>query len=207
MDFNQLLENFITLFVVLDPIGSIPIFLIATAGLAARDRTKVALTGVFIAFLVLMLFLVCAQYVFERMHIGMAAFKIAGGIVLFTFALQMILRGAHQSGPAEPTRSVIEIAVFPVAMPSIAGPGALLAVVLLTDYTRYTLSEQALTAGLTTLVLLTVLIALLLAGKIQRYLGAAGIMMMTQIMGLVLSAFAVQQILDGLATALGLSAH
>src|ERR1700729_473578 len=120
MDFNQLLENFITLFVVLDPIGSIPIFLIATAGLAARDRTKVALTGVFIAFLVLMLFLVCAQYVFERMHIGMAAFKIAGGIVLFTFALQMILRGAHQSGPAEPTRSVIEIAVFPVAMPSIA---------------------------------------------------------------------------------------
>jgi multiple antibiotic resistance protein len=205
--FKQLVENFITLFVVLDPIGSIPIFLIATVGLASRERRRVAFTSVLIAFAVLMLFLWCAQYIFDEMHIGVSAFRIAGGAVLFVFALQMILRGHHQGGTPESTRTILEIAVFPVAMPAIAGPGALLAVVLLTDYTRFPFSEQAVTAGLTIVVLGCVLIALLLADKIQRYLGSAGIMVMTQIMGLVLAAFAVQQILDGLTETLRHGAH
>jgi len=82
-------------------------------------------------------------------------------------------------------------------MPSIATPGALLAVVLLTDNNRFSLAEQSITAGLTAVVLAIVLVALLLAGKIQRYLGTAGIMVITQIMGLVLASLSVQQIIDG----------
>jgi hypothetical protein len=89
----------------------------------------------------------------------------------------------------------------------IASPGALLAVVLLTDNYRYSLPEQTITAGLTLIVLAAVLIALLLASRIQRYLGAAGIMVITQIMGLVLAAFSVQQVLDGLFEAIGRNAH
>jgi multiple antibiotic resistance protein len=204
---KQLIENFVTLFVVLDPIGSIPIFLIATSGIAARDRTRVAMASVLIAFLVLMAFLWGAQYILDEMHIGVPAFKIAGGAVLFVFALQMILRGHHQGGPQEQERTIWEIAVFPVAMPAIAGPGALLAVVLLTDNSQFSLLQQAMTAGITVAVLGVVLVAMLLAGRIQRYLGAAGIMVMTQIMGLVLAAFAVQQILDGLTEKLGPAAH
>jgi multiple antibiotic resistance protein len=119
----------------------------------------------------------------------------------------MILRGHHQGGAPEPTRSLLEIAVFPVAMPAIAGPGALLAVVLLTDNRSFTLSQQAITAAITVAVLGCVLVAMLLAGKIQRYLGSAGIMMMTQIMGLILAAFAVQQMLDGLTQTLGQVGH
>lgn len=204
---KQLVENFVTLFVVLDPVGSIPIFLIATAGLSPDDRRKVALAGTLMALAVLMVFLWGAQYVFDEMHIGVPAFRIAGGAVLFIFAVQMILRGHHQGSATEPARTPLEIAVFPIAMPAIAGPGALLAVVLLSDNERFTLGEQAITAIITAIVVGCVLLALLLAGKIQRYLGSAGIMMMTQIMGLILAAFAVQQMLDGLTQALAHVGH
>jgi multiple antibiotic resistance protein len=204
---RPLIENLITLFVVVDPIGSIPIFLLATARLDPPDRRKVALTAVSVALCVLLLFLYGGQYALGAMHIGIPAFRIAGAAVLFIFAVQMIFSGHHQGGPAEASRSAVEIAVFPVAMPSIASPGALLAVVLLTDNDRFSLAEQSVTAGLLVFVLLGVLMALLLAARIQRYLGAAGIMVVTQIMGLVLASFAVQQMLDGLLDVLGRPAH
>jgi len=204
---RSLVENLITLVVVIDPIGSIPIFLHATGGLAARDRRKVAVTAVAVALFVLTLFLYGGQYALEAMHIGIPAFRIAGAAVLFIFAVQMIFSGHHQGGAAEPSRTAVEIAVFPVAMPSIASPGALLAVVLLTDNNRFSLAEQSVTAGLMVVVLVGVLLALLLAGRIQRYLGAAGIMVVTQIMGLVLASFSVQQMLDGVFEAVGRSVH
>src|SRR5215469_5893053 len=204
---KQFVDTFVTMFVVLDPVGSIPIFLIATAGLSAADRKKVAFTATLVALIVLMVFLWGAQYVFDEMHIGVPAFRIAGGAILFIFAVQMILGGQHQGGAPEPARSPLEIAVFPVAMPAIAGPGALVAVVLLTDNSQYTLGQEAITAIITAIVVLCVLVALLLAAKIQRWLGSAGIMMMTQIMGLVLAAFAVQQMLDGLTETLAHAAH
>jgi len=204
---RQFTENLITLIVVIDPIGSILIFLHATAGLAAKDQRKVAFNAVAVALLVLLLFLYGAQYALEAMHIGIPAFRIAGAAVLFLFAVQMILSGHHQGGPPEPSRTAAEIAVFPVAMPSIASPGALLAVVLLTDNNRFSLAEQSITAGLMVVVLVGVLVALLLAARIQRYLGTAGIMVVTQIMGLVLASFAVQQMLDGVLAAVGRGAH
>jgi multiple antibiotic resistance protein len=194
---TQLVENFITLFVVIDPIGSVPILLTATAGLQPRERSRVAMLAVLTALIVLLLFLYLGQYLLEAMHIGIPAFKIAGGSVLFVFALRMIFAG-HASAAAEEARSLGEIAVFPVALPGIASPGALLAVVLLTDNTRFSLLEQSITAGLTVAVLLCVLVALLLAARIQRYLGNAGIIVVSQIMGLILAAFSAQQILDGL---------
>ena len=204
---RSLTETLITLIVVIDPIGSIPIFLHATGGLAARDRRKVAFAAVAVALFVLLLFLYGGQYALEAMHIGIPAFRIAGAAVLFIFAVQMIFSGHHQGGAAEPSRTAAEIAVFPVAMPSIASPGALLAVVLLTDNNRFSLAEQSLTAGLMAVVLAGVLVALLLAGRIQRYLGGAGIMVVTQIMGLVLASFSVQQMLDGLLETIGRAAH
>ena len=204
---GSILEDLITLFVVLDPIGSIPIFLNATEELASRDRPRVALVAVFVALLVLMLVLYCGQYALEAMHISIPAFRIAGAAVLFIFATQMIFGGHHASGSAEARRTPTEVAIFPVAMPGIASPGALLAVVLLTDNTRFSFSEESLTAGLTVAVLLLVLIVLLLAARIQRYLGAAGIMVITQIMGLVLAAFSVQQVIDGALEIFGRGGH
>jgi multiple antibiotic resistance protein len=204
---NGIVESLVTLFVVLDPIGSVPIFLNATRRLGPRERRKVAFASVLTAFIVLMLFLYLAQYGLEQMHIGIPAFRIAGAAVLFLFALQMIFSGHHQGGVAETTRSPAEIAVFPVAMPGIASPGALLAVVLLTDNSRYALAQQTVTAGLTVVVLAVVLGALLLAARIQRYLGNAGVMVITQIMGLVLASYSVQQVIDGIVEVTGHLAH
>ncbi len=200
---RKLAEDLITLFVVVDPLGSIPIFLQATARLDPPARRKVAFVAVAVALLVLLLFLYAGQYALEAMHIGIPAFRIAGALILFIFALQMIFSGHHQGGAAEPTRTPVEIAVFPVAMPSLATPGALLAVVLLTDNNRYSLAEQSVTASLLITVMIVVLAALLLAARIQRYLGSAGIMVITQIMGLILASLSVQQMIDGIVEAFG----
>lgn len=195
---GRLAENFVTLFVVLDPIGSVPIFLAATARIDPPGRRKVALTAVLVATIVLMLFLYLGQYLLEEMHIGIPAFRIAGAAILFVFALQMIFSGHHASATTEATRSPSEIAVFPVAMPGIASPGALCAAVLLTDNNRFSLAEETVIAALALAIMLIVLVALLAATRINRLLGNAGISVVTQIMGLILASFSVQQMLDGM---------
>jgi multiple antibiotic resistance protein len=202
---GRLLENFVTLFVVLDPVGSVPIFLNATARVEPSSRKKVAVLAVLIGSLVLMLFLYLGQYLLEYMHIGIPAFRIAGAVILFIFAQHMIFGGHHEGGPADAHRTPAEIAVFPVAMPGIASPGALCAVVLLTDNNRFSFGEETVTAMLALFVMLLVLLALLAAGRIQRFLGNAGIGVITQIMGLILASFAVQQLIDGVAEAFNLA--
>jgi multiple antibiotic resistance protein len=195
--FGRLAENFVTLFVVLDPIGAIPIFLNATARVEPAARRKVAVLAVLVGSIVLMLFLYLGQYLLEQMHIGIPAFRIAGAAILFVFALRMIFSGHHDGGSTETSRSAAEIAVFPVAMPGIASPGALCAVVLLTDNNRFSFADETVTAGLTLFVMLLVLVTLLAATRINRLLGNAGISVVTQIMGLILASFAVQQMIDG----------
>jgi multiple antibiotic resistance protein len=202
---GRLLENFVTLFVVLDPVGSIPIFLNATARVEAGSRKKVAVLAVLIGSIVLMLFLYLGQYLLEYMHIGIPAFRIAGAVILFIFAQHMIFGGHHEGGPADAHRTPAEIAVFPVAMPGIASPGALCAVVLLTDNNRFSFGEETVTAMLALSVMVLVLIALLAAGRIQRFLVNAGIGVITQIMGLILASFSVQQLIDGVAEAFNLT--
>lgn len=101
MLFHRLAENLVTLIVVLDPVGSVPIFLHATAHAGARERTKIAVAATAVALLVLMLFLHFAQYLLNEMHIGIPAFRIAGGAVLLVFALRMIFGGQHEETAAE----------------------------------------------------------------------------------------------------------
>jgi multiple antibiotic resistance protein len=201
---GRLIESFVTLFVVLDPIGSVPIFLNATARVEPAMRKRVALIAVLVGIFVLMLFLYLGQYLLEQMHIGIPAFRIAGAVILFVFSLHMIFGGHHEGGSAESHRTPAEIAVFPVAMPGIASPGALCAVVLLTDNNRFSFIEETVTAGLAIAIMGLVLLALLAASRIQRLLGNAGISVITQIMGLILASFSVQQMIDGIVETFGL---
>lgn len=203
---GRLIESLVTLFVVLDPIGSVPIFLNATARVEPALRKRVALVAVLVGSFVLLLFLYLGQFLLEQMHIGIPAFRIAGAVILFVFALHMIFGGHHEGGPAESHRTPAEIAVFPVAMPGIASPGALCAVVLLTDNDRFSFGEETITAGLALGIMLIVLLALLAASRIQRLLGDAGIGVITQIMGLILASFSVQQMIDGIVETFGLVA-
>ncbi|MCA0872354.1 MarC family protein [Seohaeicola saemankumensis] len=195
----QILREFITLLVVIDPIGTVPVFLYAAAGVPTRLHARFALTGVLVAAAVLAFFLIAGQLLLEAIGLRLGAFQIAGGIVLFLFALTMIF------GESKPRREIEEAesedlsgAVFPLAMPSIASPGAILAVVILTDNHSTAIGEQAVTGAVLLVVLGLTFVLLLLASRIHRLIGDTGASVVSRVMGLILATVAVDAVLQGL---------
>ena len=198
IDMAQLLREFVTLFVVIDPIGTIPVYLYAVAGVPAALHRRFALRAVVIATLVLLAFLFGGQYVLETLGLRLGSFQLAGRVILFLFALTMIF------GESKPEREIEEAgrdhlagAVFPLAMPSIASPGAMLAVVILTRNESNSLPEQLVTAGLLLMVLLVTLLLLLAASLVHRLIGTTGASVISRVMGIILATIAVDAILGG----------
>ncbi|MCB1492451.1 MAG: MarC family protein [Rhodobiaceae bacterium] len=198
VNWGTLYREFVTLAVVIDPIGTIPVFMATTASMSAALRRKVALRAVLTAGGVLYFFLVFGQILFETLGLALGTFQIAGGIVLFLFALTMIFgESKTEREVAEAEASARHSAVYPLAIPSIASPGAMLAVIILTDNHRHGIPEQAITAGLIFVVLLITLVLLLLAVPIQRLIGKSGASVISRVMGIILSTVAVDSILNG----------
>ncbi len=191
-------QDAITLFVVIDPIGLVPIFVAITQKEPQFTRQRIALLGVGISTIVLLAFLVFGQLLLEALDISLPAFRMAGGIVLLIVGLQMVLgeSGGH-SASTDPASS-IDLAVFPLATPLIAGPGGIMSVVLLTDNSKFGLMDQGITALALLVVLLITYVALLSAGWIQKRLGRTGVNVITRILGLLLAALATETILAGL---------
>ncbi|HEY9058259.1 MAG TPA: MarC family protein [Aurantimonas sp.] len=199
MDWTALAKEFVTLLVVIDPVGSIPVFLFAVQNVPRQLHRRFALRATAIAALVLLAFLVGGQLLLETLGLRLGSFQIAGGVILFLFALTMIF------GESKPAREIEEAegdhlagAVFPLAMPSIASPGAMLAIVILTDNHTASIVDQALTAGLLILVLILTLALLLAAGVVYRFIGNTGASVISRVMGIVLATIAVDAILGGL---------
>ncbi len=198
MDWAALARELVTLIVVIDPVGSIPVFLFAVQGVPRALHRRFALRAVAIAALVLLAFLVGGQFLLESLGLRLGSFQIAGGIILFLFAMTMIF------GESKPAREIEEAerdhlagAVFPLAMPSIASPGAMLAIVILTDNHTESLANQAITAGLLLLVLLMTLGLLLAATYVHRVIGSTGASVISRVMGIVLATIAVDAVLGG----------
>ncbi|AGH38148.1 Multiple antibiotic resistance (MarC)-related protein [Bibersteinia trehalosi USDA-ARS-USMARC-188] len=198
MMFDSLVVQFVVLWAVIDPVGSIPVYLAKTIGLSPDDRRKIARNATLIAAGILLFFLVLGQWLLEAMQIPLSAFQIAGGLVLLLFALTMIFGQSKPDQEIKMKSSLSELAVYPLAVPSIASPGAMMAVVLLTDNHRYNLLEQAITGGIMLAVVAITYVLLLLANHIQKYIGNAGAAIISRVMGLILSAVAVNNILVGL---------
>ena len=195
-------HEFVTLWVVIDPIGTVPVFIAVTASLAAADRKRVALQATLISAGVLLFFLVFGQLLIDALGIGLKSFQVAGGIILFLFALSMIFgdskpemdeRAADPEIGRPPSKS--NPAVFPLAVPSIASPGAMLAIVLLTDNHRYSIAEQALTGVVMMAVLAVAFVCMLLAGPIIRLIGTAGAAIVSRVMGMILASVAANNVL------------
>ncbi|MCO6185691.1 MarC family protein [Rhizobium sp. L1K21] len=199
MNWTSLIREFITLLVVIDPIGSIPVMLFAVSRVPANLHRIFVIRAVAIAGIVLLIFLIGGQYLLETLGLRLGSFQIAGGIILFMFAITMIF---GESKPAreieEAERDHLEGAVFPLAIPSIASPGAMLAIVVLTDNHRHSVGEQSITAALLFLVLLVTLATLLAATYIYRLIGNSGVSVVSRVMGIVLSTIAVDAVLGGL---------
>jgi multiple antibiotic resistance protein len=195
----DLVRDFITIFVVVDPIGTVPVFVAATAGAPADRHRRIAVRAVAIAAGVLLFFVLFGQIVLEGIGISLASFQIAGGIILFLFALTMIFGETKpESEIAQIRDDPMQCAVFPLAIPSIASPGAMLAVVALTDNDRFSIAEQAVTVGLLGLVLLIALALMLAAAPLNRLIGAGGASVISRVMGMILASVAVDTVLRGL---------
>ncbi|KIN63216.1 Multiple antibiotic resistance (MarC) family protein [Sulfitobacter noctilucicola] len=201
IDMVALTREFITLLVVIDPVGTIPVYLFAVASVPAHLHKRFALRAVAIATLVLLAFLIGGQVILETLGLRLGSFQIAGGVILFLFALSMIFgESKPQTEIAEAERDHLSSAVFPLAMPSIASPGAMLAIVILTENSSNTLAEQATTAALLVLVLALTLALLLVANFVHRLIGDTGASVISRVMGIILATIAVDAILGGFDT-------
>jgi multiple antibiotic resistance protein len=198
------INDFVTMFVMIDPIGTLPIFLAATATLKPDIRRRTAILAVLFAFGTLLFFIAAGQYLLEAIGIPLRAFQIAGGIVLFVFALSMALGDDTETEKRKGRADPIAVAINPIAIPAIAGPGAMLAVVLLTDNNRFDVVDQVLTSVTLAAVLAVQLIILLLAGPIARVIGAGGANIIRRVMGIVLAAVAANMTLSAIADWLSL---
>ena len=201
IDLPDLGRALITILVVVDPIGTLPVFYYATSSVPRRLHRAFAVRAVLIATLVLMAFLVGGQYLLEALGLRLGSFQIAGGIVLFLFAMTMVFgESKSQIEIKEAARDHLANAVFPLAIPSIASPGAMLAIVVLTDNSKNTLLDQGITAILLLIVMAITLILLLMAARLKPFLGATGANIISRIMGIILATIAVDAVLGGLET-------
>lgn len=201
LDWQELLREFITLFVVIDPIGTLPVFLFVAESTPPKLHSRLAVRAVAVAAVVLLGFLVGGQFLLESVGLRLGSFQIAGGIILLLFALTMIFGQSKPETEIEQAgRNHLDGAVFPLAMPSIASPGAMLAVVILTDNHRNSIPEQMMTAALLMVVLAITLGLLLLATRLRRYIGGTGASVISRVMGIILATVAVDAILGGLET-------
>ena len=150
----DVLATFIFFFAVIDPIGTVPVFIAVTSQYDDRLKRRIAIISTLVAGAILLFFVVAGEVILTAMAIPLSAFQIAGGIVLFLFALSMIFGESKPEQEVKMAESGNETAIFPLAVPSIAGPGAMLAAVLMTENARYDILEQAQTAAVMLAVLL-----------------------------------------------------
>lgn len=194
---EELITTFVLLWAVIDPIGSVPVFLAATKGRKPAERRRIAKVAALAAAGILLFFIVAGEPLLLGMSVPLPAFRIAGGIVLFLFALTMIFGESKPEGEEKLLRSVQEVAVYPLATPSIASPGAMMAVVLLTENSVHTVLDQAATACVVLVVLAITYGCMLLAGPIVRVIGEGGASVVSRVMGLILASVAATNVLEG----------
>ncbi len=196
--------TFIFLFAIIDPIGTVPVFIAVTRSYDERTKKQIAVKATLFSAIVLVFFIVAGEMLFRTIDIPLAAFQIFGGSVLFLFALTMIFGESKPDQEVKMISSGNETAIFPLAVPSIAGPGSILAAVLLTENAKYSIFEQAVTTGILLLVLLVVLVLMLLATRIHRIIGDGGAGIISRIMGLIFGSVAVSNMLSGISDYFGL---
>jgi multiple antibiotic resistance protein len=206
MWWQQRFSEFVTLFLVVNPFGPLPTFLTMAARLDPPAQRKLALGAAVISFAVLVFFVFAGALLLRQVGIPIRAFQISGGIVLFLVGLEMI-RGqsyAAAEGAGMAAQTPFARAVYPLAVPLIAGPGAMLTVVLLTDDDRYNLPGQLTTVAIIALVMVIQFVILLAAGPIARLIGTVGVSVVGRVMGMLLTALAVSLVLSALGDWLGL---
>ena len=202
------ISAFITLFVVIDPPGCAPIYAGLTKGATAAQRRNMAIRACFIAAIILLIFALFGEDLLGALHIELDSFRIAGGFMLFWIAFEMVFekrtqRREDRAQKVAATPEVEDVSVFPMAMPMLAGPGAIAAIMLLMN--EATGLEQSLVVlGALGAVLFITMLALVAAGPLMKFFGDRVEAVITRLLGVLLAALAAQYVIDGLKGSFGL---
>ena len=196
------LSAFVTLFVVIDPPGCAPIYAGLTAGATPVHKRAMALRACVIAGAILLLFALFGEQLLAALHIELDAFRIAGGIMLFLIALDMVFEKRTQRREAraeslQKTPEIEDVSVFPMAMPMLAGPGAIASIMLLVGSAEGVTGTIVVLAALLVVLVLT-LLALWAASPLMKLVGARVEAVITRLLGVLLAALAAQYVIDGL---------
>lgn len=203
MPTDYLLNAFVTLFVTIDPLGLAPIFVAITAGMAPARRRLTALRSVIIAMVILWLFAYFGESLLSTLGITLGAFRIAGGLLLFWIGFEMVFeqRNTRKSETADKTIADPvdhDLAAFPLAVPLMAGPGSITAVILLSgEVPAGDWKLQLMLVGIVATILTICLLIFLMAGLIEKLLGTTGRVILSRLLGVLLAALAVQFVVDG----------
>jgi multiple antibiotic resistance protein len=193
-------KDFATIWTTIDPIGNVAIFAGVTAALTRAERHRTALFGVIYASIILVAAGTVGQVILDAIGIHMHSLKVAGGIILFLFGVRMLFGQLDTKTEKSPSpEEGRDLAVFPIAVPAIAGPGAIMAVIVLTDNDVYTVPERLQTGVVLVVVLLITYLLLLFSDGILRVIGRQGASVLVRVMGLILCSLAVEIVLTALA--------
>ena len=198
MDYAFLITGFTMLFVVMDPPGLVPLFIALTRGMSAPRRRAMARRAVIIAACLLMVFGIFGEAILSFIGITMPAFRIAGGVLLFLTALDMLFERRTERREGKQAEEHHDPSVFPLATPLIAGPGAIATMILLIGQLGGGWQARVLVIALAWAVLGVTLTALLLSSRIERILGRTGTLVITRLLGMLLAALSIQFVIDGL---------
>src|SRR5262245_11111609 len=193
---GKLFRDFTFIWTTVDPIGNLAIFAGLTAALSREERRRVARRATTFAAIILVCAVVAGQVILDAMGVHLLSLKLAGGIILFLFAIQMLFGSMDSS--SNKVEEGRDIAVFPLAVPSIAGPGTIMAVIVQTDNDVYTVPEQVATAGVVLVVLLITYGCFLASDAILRVIGRGGASVMVRVMGILLAALSVELVMNAL---------
>src|SRR5215211_1682465 len=189
-------KDFATLFTTINPIATLALFAGLTASLSRADRHWTALRACIYATIILVVAMTAGQIILDAIGIHMHSLKVAGGIILFLFGVQMLF-GKMDKAASSPEEGR-DLAVFPLAVPSIAGPGAMMAVIVLTDNDVYTVPQRIETGIVLVVVLFITYVLLLCSDAILRVIGRQGASVLVRVMGLILCSLAVEIVLTAL---------
>ncbi len=202
---ETMISAFTTLLVTVDPPGLAPLFLGLTQGMTRAQRQQVAIRGSVMGFAILTVFALFGASILGALGISMGAFRIAGGLMLFAIAFEMIFEKRNErkektTGDAITKDHIHNLAVFPLAIPLIAGPGAISATVLISGTMEGWVGKAQLVAVIA-VVLGLVFVSLYLAERLNRFLGVTGRALLTRLLGVLLAALSVQFVVDGVKSA------
>lgn len=190
----KLLKDFLILFTTVDPIGTLAVFVGLTANMDRAERRRVATKTIIYATTILIGSIFIGQGILSAMGVELRSLQVSGGVILFLFGLQMLF-GSPEGGEIERGH---DIAVFPLAIPNLAGPGSIMAIILLTDHKSNTLTEQVTTTGILLFVMLITWVAFLGANRIVAVIGKNGAAILVKVMGMLLAAFSVQMVFEAI---------